>query len=114
MRVTSLVESWLRDLALRGNGVYSFVNGDVKRYVKKESEMDTILELPRRLHAVSPPLGAYFRVGHNDHTVLLRALSGDALMSGLVFDPYLDGRHTELRMEALRCGREVVLDSMSL
>src|SRR5215211_2614583 len=64
---------------------------------------------PRLLRPVGPALGLYFRPGWNDHKALLGLLAeGQTDLSGLVFDPCLLARQTELRTEARRLGLEAV------
>lgn len=70
---------------------------------------------PRLLRPVSAPLGLYLRPGRNDHSVLLGLLAeGHTDLSGVVFDPCLEQRQAELRIEALKDGVEAVLDPRSI
>lgn len=59
--------------------------------------------------------GLYFRVGRNQHRDLLDVLGeGERGFFGIIIDAhYADRRHRELRLEALRCGFDVILDPKS-
>jgi hypothetical protein len=60
-------------------------------------------------------LANYLRPARNDHRVLLQLLSENQLEAGgLVVDPVLVGRHSELLTEAGRHGLETVLDPRSI
>ena len=66
---------------------------------------------PRRLRPVQPPLGLYFRPGHNDHGALLQPLSeGSPAFSGVVLSAARYARHEELSQEVRNRHMEVVLD----
>lgn len=70
---------------------------------------------PRLLRPVGAPLGVYLRPGRNDHNVLLQLfVEGRTDLSGVVFDPMLDGRQGELRSETRRHRLEAVLDPRSV
>jgi hypothetical protein len=65
---------------------------------------------PRLLRAVSPPLGAYFRVGR-DHLSLQALLASDRQdFTGLVCDAHDTDHHEELRRAARERHLETVLD----
>lgn len=65
---------------------------------------------PRLLRAVSPPLGAYFRVGR-DHLALQALLASDRHnFTGLVYDAHDAEQHDELRRVARERHLETVLD----
>jgi hypothetical protein len=66
---------------------------------------------PRTLRPVPDPLGCYLRPGRNDHKVLLQMLvDGLSVGTGLVADPALQARQSDLMSEARRLGVETVLD----
>ncbi len=65
---------------------------------------------PRLLRAVSPPLGAYFRVAR-DHLALQALLASDRhSFTGLVYDAHDAEQHDELRRVARERHLETVLD----
>lgn len=60
-------------------------------------------------------MGLYLRPGRNDHLVLGQALvAGQDNLSGFVFDPCLETRHTDLRETAIDRELETVLDPRSV
>ncbi len=70
---------------------------------------------PRLLRPVEVPLGNYLRPGRNDHVVLSQLLAEERLdFTGLVVNPCLVDRHSNLLDEARRQGLETVLDQLSL
>jgi hypothetical protein len=67
------------------------------------------------LRLADPPLGNYLRPARNDHTVLLQLLSENRLATtGLIIDPALIARQSDLVEEAGRQGIETVLDPRSV
>lgn len=67
-----------------------------------------------RLLATNPGLDLYVRPRRNDHPVLLGLLAEDRLPAGIVFDPVLDSRQSELRDMANRQAVETVLDTLTM
>ena len=74
-----------------------------------------VVESPRLLRPVGAPLALYLRPGRNDHGVLLGLLAeGREDLSGIVFDPCLEGRQAELLTEVRRHHIEAVLDPRTI
>jgi hypothetical protein len=70
-----------------------------------------VIDMPRLLRPIGPPLGLYLRPARNDHTPLMALLAEKRTdMSGLVLDACLGNRHKELRAEAQQHDLETVLD----
>lgn len=73
------------------------------------------METPRLIRPVGPPLGLYMRPGRNDHTATLEFLGErPGGLSGVVFDPCIEGRQRELRLETVNAGIDAVLDPRSV
>lgn len=75
--------------------------------------MSNVIHLPRPTDArpVGASAGLYFRVGRNQHKDLLDVLSGGVRdFHGLVIDGTNADRHSELHLQALDLGLDVVLD----
>jgi hypothetical protein len=73
------------------------------------------METPRLLRPVGAPLGVYIRPGRNDHTATLEFMADrPGGLAGVVFDPCLEGRQRELRLETIGAGIDAVLDPRSM
>jgi hypothetical protein len=73
------------------------------------------MDAPRLLRPVGPPLGLYVRPGRNDHKAILEFIGErpDSL-SGVILDPCLEARQSELRAEAGKVAVETILDPRSV
>ncbi len=79
------------------------------------SDTDLAGAAPRPLRPAPTPLANYYRPGRNDHQEFLRLLSdGVFSASGVVADPCLEDRQSDLVKEMRRNGYETVLDPKSV